>query len=64
MCDVCNEVYEHMQWLSELWWDHTTIITSIQIYVLNIPICGIFERDIELSKKKSTIWSNSYDEYG
>ena len=26
LCDICNEVHEHMPWLSELWWDHTIMI--------------------------------------
>ena len=29
MCDVCNEVHDNMQWLSELWWYHNTVITSL-----------------------------------
>ena len=29
LCDIFNEVHEHMQWLSELWWDHNTMITSL-----------------------------------
>ena len=38
LCDVYNEVQDHMQWLSELWWDHNTVILSLKIYVLNIHI--------------------------
>ena len=64
LCDVCNKVHEHMQWSRELWWDHNTLIAGLSTYVLNIPILGIFEKDIELSWKNSTIWSDSYDEYG
>ena len=29
LCDVCNDVYKNIQWLSELWWDHNTVITSL-----------------------------------
>ena len=29
LCDVRNEVYEHMHWLNELWWDHNIVITSL-----------------------------------
>ena len=38
--DICNEVHEHMKWLSELWWDHNIVITSLLKYVLNIPFMG------------------------
>ena len=55
LCDVCNEVHEHVQWLSELWWDHNIVITSLETYVLNIPIRGIFEKDIKLSEENNTI---------
>ena len=27
--NACNEVYEHMQWLSELWLDYDTMISSL-----------------------------------
>ena len=39
------------------------MITSLETYVLNIPIYEIFEKNIELSGKNSTISSDSYDEY-
>ena len=55
LCDVCNQVHEHMQWLGELWWDCNTMMTSLWTYILNIIICGIFEKDIELSRKNNTI---------
>ena len=51
MCDACNEFHEHIQWSSELWWDHNTVIAGLWTYVLNIPIREIFEKDIELSGK-------------
>ena len=40
------------------------MITILKTYVLNITIFEIFEKNIKLSKKSSTIWSNLYDEYG
>ena len=39
------------------------MIISLQTYVLNIPIRGIFMKDIKLSEKNKTIQSESYDEY-
>ena len=41
--------------------DHNIIITSLLAYVLNIPIRGIFKKDLKFSKKESTIWAYSYD---
>ena len=29
LCDIFNEFYEHVQWLSELWWDHNIGIASL-----------------------------------
>ena len=31
--------------------NYNRVITSLKTYILNIPICGTFEKDIELSKK-------------
>ena len=39
------------------------MITSLETYILNISVRGIFEREIKLSKKNNTIWLDSYDEY-
>ena len=45
-------------------YDEIIIQWSLVFKLLNIPIRGIFEKYIKLSKKNSTIWSDSYDEYG
>ena len=29
LCNVYNEVHEHMEWSSELWWDHNTTIAGL-----------------------------------
>ena len=62
LCDVCNEVHEHMQSLSELWYNYYVMITSLKTCGLNIIIHGIFKKDIKFSRKNNIIWFDSYDE--
>ena len=64
LCDICNEVYKHMQWLSEFWWDHDIMISCFQTYVIKILIHVIFEKDIKLFRNNIIIRSESFDEYG
>ena len=61
LCNECNEVYEHMQWLRDLWWYHNTMITNIETQVLNILLCGIFEKDIELLRRRDRVVVEYHD---
>ena len=51
LCDVCNEVHEHMQWLSELWWDRNIMVTSLEAHFQTSLFIGYSKRTSNYPKR-------------
>ena len=52
MCDVYNEVHDHIQWLSELWWNHNIVS---QVFIASLTPCdcdrtAMMKRDLHLHR--------------